>query len=266
MSALPASVQPLLDGYLTALRQQLPGFATGIFIHGSIALDAFNPRSSDVDMVTVISRRATQDDIARLTEIHRLLNERFPKPLLEVTYLQSSDLGKLGDAIAPHPTVHDGALQPSAHFDENSITWWLLKNRGIAMLGTLPDFEVDWAKLVADTHQNMNSYWARFTREPQRVAWLYSDFGVQWAVLGVLRQYYTFEAGGITSKDGAGYYALKSLPPHWHRLIEEALGIRQETSTSAYRFRLLRAFEAWRFLRWLIRSCNQLFTINAAGY
>jgi hypothetical protein len=265
VAEIPAEAKPLLDAYLAALGDQLPGFADGVFIHGSVALGAYNPRSSDLDVVTVISRAATADDVERLRQIHASLTRRFPKPLLEVTYLQPDDLGRDASDIAPHPYFHDGALRASGHFDENPITWWVLKNRGIALLGTLPDFAVDWDALVAETHANTNQYWARYTREPARIASLMSDFGIQWAVLGVLRQYYTFAARGITSKDGAGQYALEHLPSRWHRLVREALDIRQESYTPAYPLRLLRAVDAWRFLRWIIGECNRQRTSEAGS-
>jgi hypothetical protein len=49
----------------------------------------------------------------------------------------------------------------------------------------------------------MNTYWARFTTDPRYIAWLLADYGIQWTVLGVLRQFYTFREHAITSKVGA---------------------------------------------------------------
>jgi hypothetical protein len=105
---------------------------------------------------------------------------------------------------------------------------------------------------------NPNTYWKNFSCKPGRMAWLLTDFGIQWAVLGVLRQYYTFREQDISSKTGAGEYALKYLPTRWHRLIREAIHIREHTGVSVYPSRILRAVEAWAFLRYVIRSCNSL--------
>ena len=54
---LPPSIQPLLDAYLNALNQELPGLVTAVYLHGSIALDAFDPHFSDVDIVAVLDHR-----------------------------------------------------------------------------------------------------------------------------------------------------------------------------------------------------------------
>src|SRR5690606_30049075 len=92
--------------------------------------------------------------------------------------------------------------------------------------------------------------------DPKRIAWLFTNFGIEWTVLGVLRQYYTFVEQEITSKRGAGEYALAHLPSKWHRLIREAIQIREQAHDSLYRSRAERAFEAYSFLRYIIRFCN----------
>jgi hypothetical protein len=158
-----------------------------------------------------------------------------------------------------HPHYHDGVLHASGHHDINAVTWWVLKNRGIAVLGpepsTLP-YEADWDRLISDMRQNINTYWASFTTSPTRIVWLWSDYGIQWTVLGVLRQWYTFKENAITSKTGAGEYALKHLPAQWHRLIQEAINIRDKKPGSLYRFKLIRAIEAFRFLKEVVRLSN----------
>ncbi len=112
---------------------------------------------------------------------------------------------------------------------------------------------------MAATRENLNTYWARFTQEPTRMAWLLSDYGVQWVVLGVLRQFYTFKEQDITSKTCAGEYAVEHLPERWHRMIQEALNIRNQTNSSLYRLRIIRAVEAVRFLKFVIHFCNTNF-------
>ena len=258
---IPQGIAPLLEAYSTAIEQQLPGLTAGLYLHGSIALGAFNERSSDIDAIAVISRCCTASDVEVLKNIHQAIQKHYPRPFLEVIYLQASDLGQPKDKIEPHPYAHDGDFYPSGHFELNSITWWLLKNRGITLLGTPATelaFSVDWDRLIANMRINLNSYWRSYTRNPQRIAMLLSDFGVQWAVLGVLRQYYSFMEHGITSKDGAGLYALEHVPERWHRLIREALNIRSRTRQSLYGSPIVRAFDIYRFLKYIIRESNKL--------
>jgi hypothetical protein len=146
--------------------------------------------------------------------------------------------------------------------DLNGVDWWVLKNRGLTLRGPQTqslEFQVDWQILLTNMKHNLNNYWAAYTYKPNRVAWLFTDYGIQWVVLGVLRQYYTFKEQDITSKIGAGEYALAYLPPKWHRLIQEAINIREQPHTTLYKFRVDRAIEAYRFLRYLLHSVNNLF-------
>jgi hypothetical protein len=187
------------------------------------------------------------------------LETLYPTMPLEGSYVQPSDLGKLEPDLEPCPYFHDGEVVASGFFDINRVTWWLLKNRGITLLGTAAhdlDFILDWDALALDTLQNLNEYWARYIDNPIKIIWLLSDFGIQWTVLGVLRQYYTFRERSIISKVGAGDYALHSLPIQWHRIIQEAIDIRQQRQRSLYSWRFLRAVDAYRFLKWIISECN----------
>ncbi len=256
---LPQAVKPLIDAYIAALERDLPGLMNAMYLHGSLALDAFVPRFSDVDFITVLNRRPDEAEVKKLAAIHYEIAAAYPRPVMQGSYLQAGDLGRFENDIEPSPCYSDGILNPHGHNDINAVTWWLLKNKGITVSGTPAqalDFSVDWGGLVADMRLNLNSYWVKFTRVPARMIWLLYDDGIQWAVLGVLRQFYTFCENDITSKTGAGEYALQHLPKHWQKIVREALNIRNQTGGSLYRLKLLRAVDAFRFLRFIIGQCN----------
>ena len=86
-----------------------------------------------------------------------------------------------------------------------------------------------------------------------------TDWGVQWTVLGVLRQYYTFRENSITTKEKAGEYALEHLSSRWRALISEALNIRTGQDERFYRSRIKRTLDDRIFLKAVIRICNDLF-------
>jgi hypothetical protein len=183
-------------------------------------------------------------------KIHQTIAAQYPLWRLEGSYLQWNDIGQLEEAVAPAPIYHDDKLKRTGRFDLNCITWWMLKERGITIIGNEPpdlDFTVSWELLIAKMQENLNSYWGQFTRNPQRITWLLSDFGIEWTVLGVLRQYYTWMEQDITSKIGAAEYALAHLPPKWHRLIQEAIHLREQSHPSLYQSKLVRAGEVYNF-------------------
>ena len=256
---IPLPVQLVLNEYIGLINDALPDVLVGVYLHGSLALGAFELGLSDIDFITITSRRCSTADIDTLRAIHQWLSQQYPDIPLEGSYLQWRDVGQLQATMLPHPYIHDGILHSSGYHDINGVTWWILKYRGIAVIGPPPeqfDIQVDWDDLVAKMHDNLNTYWARFTTNPRRVAWLMTDYGIQWAVLGVLRQFYTFREHAITSKTGAGLYALRHTPEQWHGLIHEAIAIRTGSGGWPHRFRIVRALSARAFVQLIIAACK----------
>jgi hypothetical protein len=240
------------------LQERVPDLADACYLHGSIALNAFNDRLSDIDFIAVLRHRPTADELKHLQTIHQIINTEYPRWKLDGSYLQWEDLGRLPNTIAPSPYVAEGIFHPQGHRDLNLVTWWLLKYHGIARFGTLPSqltFTVSWDELVARMHDNLHRYWYSWTYSPMRLPQLFTDYGIQWTVLGILRLWYAFREGNIVSKTDAGRYALSHLPERWHPLIHEAINLRETPARRLYRSRICRAYDAVQFLRYIIWLC-----------
>lgn len=261
---VPKAIQPIIYEYAVLVNTQLRGLINSFYLVGSVALGEFNEKYSDIDFVTVLSRIATLEEIEKIGNVHKTIEQNHCRWKMSGSYIQLHDLGKVGCDIEPHPHFHDSVLKPNAYHDLNLVTWWELKNHGISVIGgNLQDlFVIDWDLLLSKMKQNLNSYWVSWTNHPKRVALLFSDWGIQWAVLSVLRQFYTFNENTITTKVKAGEYALKHLPTRWHHLIGEAINIRKDQRGSAYHSRLVRTIDGVSFLKYLIRFCNTRFDIG----
>lgn len=256
---VPEPIQPVIADYSSLTSKQLPNLLSGFYLVGSIALGEFNERFSDIDFVALLSQKAALEEIEALGNIHRAIEKKHPEWQMSGSYILTQDLGKLEGTLESHPHYHDGVLDPNSCSDLNSVTWWELKNHGITILGEAPGnlpFTVDWDLLITRMRENLNSYWMSWTKRPGRILAMYSDWGIQWAVLGVLRQFYTFNEHSITTKVRAGCYALGCLPVRWHQLIREAIDIRQGKEESTYRLRIVRMIEAVNFLKYVIQLCN----------
>ena len=256
---IPEPIQPLLQNYLLQVNQQTPNLVMAFYIEGSIALDGFNENFSDIDFIAILNRQINLAEIETLRNIHSIIEKSFPEWRMSGSYLQVSDLSHFNGTPSQNLSYHDGVLQPHGHFELSSVEGWILKNHGIALIGPEPQtlsFSVDWNLLIKIMRGNLNSYWRSWTNQPRRILRLFSDWGIQWAVLGVLRQFYSFRENSITTKTKAGEYAISCLPKRWHRLIQEALNIRAGRKHSAYRFRLSRTIEAVEFLKFVIQTCN----------
>ena len=258
-SVLPPAAQAVLRAYRDLLGDAAPGLVTGLYLYGSLALDAFSPQLSDIDFVAVTSRRCAPGDLAALEKVHSALLGRFPRPFMEGNYVIAEDMGRLREALPPLPHVVEGVLHPSGYRDISLVNWWVLRERGVVVWG-LPvadyGYTIGWGELLAAMYENLNSYWAGGTVSPRALAWLLTDEGVEWSVLGVLRLFYTFRERDIASKAGAGQYGLEHLPARWHGLIRYALRRRLGQPPAPYRSRIARALETRAFVRSVIATCN----------
>lgn len=258
---LPEVIRPLLEEFLALMEERLPGLVGGFYLQGSIALGAFNERLSDIDFIAFLNRDWAAADLAELQKIHDALRQKYPRWPIEGLFLAWPGQTEIAKVIRPFLNQHDRQVTPDSYFELNDVTWWLLKNRGITLKGSEAQtlgYTVDWQALLTGMHQNQNTYWANYTRKPEGIKQLFSDWGIEWAVLGVLRQFYTFRENDITSKTGAGQYALLHLPTKWHKLIREANRIREGSNLSLYKSRVLRGIEAFRFLRFIQKLCNAI--------
>jgi len=260
---IPEPIQPVLQNYLSLVNQQLPGVLQAFYVEGSIALGGFNERFSDIDFIASLNHQATPAEIEVLGRMHQTIDKSYSRWKMEGRYLPAHLLDQIGLPVEPALHYHDGVLHRDGHFELNSVDGWILKQHGITLVGPEPQalpFIVDWAALITAMRQNLNSYWVGWTNRPTRLLIMLADWGIQWTVLGVLRQFYSFRENTITTKVHAGEYALMCLPARWHPLIREALRIRAGLKRSTYSFRSARIVEAVRFLKFTIQTCNAHFT------
>lgn len=247
----PETIRPLLDEYLALTGKHLPSLFSGFYLEGSIALGGFNERLSDIDFIALFQREPTPAETETLRNIHAQIEKNWPRWKMSGSYLQPDFTSSLH--------YHDGVLTQHGPFTVNSVEGWILKNHGITLLGAAPQslpIAPNWDIIVRDMKTNLNTYWASWTRQPDRMLTLLSDWGVQWAVLGVLRQFYSFRENSIVTKTQAGEYALKHLPTKWHPLIREAISIREDGKKSGYLGRIGRMVNAVNFLKFVIETCN----------
>ena len=260
-ATIPPEIQTQLDDFLTQVNTTLPGLLNGFYLYGSIALEAFHPQKSDIDFLAIINRPCTETDIRQLADIHQIIATHYPVNPMAGCYVQKTVTGTIPVEVDTCPSYFDGAMHPLEPHDINLVTWWILKNHGITLQGIdIQSFapDVKWEVLIRAMRENLNSYWHAWAHHPKRALFLLSDWGIEWSVLGVLRLYYSFREAGVTSKSGAGEYALLQLPEQWHPLIQHALVLRNERVTS-YKNRLTRQQDTRQFLRFVIAKCNEMF-------
>jgi hypothetical protein len=265
---VPAALQPMLAELLSRLQQELPGLIAGFYLYGSVAYGAFDAAASDVDCLALTTRPCSAEELARLRRIHQQLAAQWPRCDLEISYVPREDCGPRREATPAHPLYQQGVFYERSDAELNSpfwssILWWQIKKRGIALLGPEPaalDFKVSEAALLEDNRRLVETYWIDWGRSPRLMAKLRYPKAVEWAVLGILRTYYTLREADVTSKAGAAEYGIAHLPARWHRLIRETLELRQRPAGQGLLHRWRRAVEAALFTRFMVGECRRVGT------
>ena len=269
---LPSPVQAVVDAFLTAVDAEVPSLIEGLYLVGSVALDDFRPHRSDIDFVAVMSRRPDVASLAALERIHIMLQEQWRRPFFDGIYVTWDDLAS-DPALLDHcPSAHEGRFQPAGRGD--LIAWHTLAWHGVRCRGpAVADLTVwtDAAALAAWTNDNLDTYWQR--RVLDRGAHLLTPYGLlgltewacEWCVTGVSRLHYTLATDAITSKEGAGIYALATFPDRWRRVIDEALRIRRAAGgRSLYRLPLSRRRDVRAFTAMVIADAHRLYRERGA--
>lgn len=257
--------EEILNLFLEKVEQSLPGLLEGFYLYGSIVLNDFYPKKSDIDFIAISKKRLLAEEFKLLQKIHRAIQSKFPKPNLNGIYIRWEDLGKDKSEISPFPYFYNGKMYKGGYFECNKVTWYELKYHGLVILGKpikSLDFQLDEVAMVEEIQENLKTYWVKWQRE--HANWffyksyllLFFEILVEWGVLGVARQYYTFQTKKITSKKAAGVFCLENTPSEFHEILKEAIRIREGKSKSIYSSIFKRRKAALAFMKYIIELKN----------
>lgn len=228
---LPDAVVATLSGFLAEADGLAPDLVKGLLVHGALGYGEFFAGRSDVDAVVLLSRRAGAGDLAALEEAHRLTGQAHDQPALEAVHLMADDLRRPPQDCPDVPAVHDHVFETASRFELNPVTWHQLAQHGITVRG-VPHTDLgiwtDDAALRAFTRENLATFWAEqrdaVTAHPDEAS---APWVSAFAVLGVARLHHLLATGAMTTKSGAGRYALEAFDDRWHPVIQDALAVRE---------------------------------------
>ncbi|TYP73756.1 nucleotidyltransferase domain-containing protein [Paenibacillus methanolicus] len=262
LGRLHPEVRGVLEEYAVQVHEAGLTSIRGFFLYGSIAMGGYTPNRSDIDFVALLERALNSEESGRLAAIHRNVGRERPSPEMNGIYVTRDRLGKLPHEISPYPCYYGGRFHEADWFECNLVTWHQLKKQGIALYGSMRelDYEVDWDRLLSRMRENVAAYWRPWVTESAKLysrkgMALYARSAVEWGVLGLTRLYYTFRENEITTKAGAGAYALEQLPASRHPIVIEALRWRSGES-SLYRSASARRQDALDYLHDMLAACE----------
>ena len=233
--AVHPRVQTLTQAFLANADQEAPGLVQGLYLTGSVALGDFRPHTSDVDFVIITEHHLTGDDLGALRRAHSRTRHQVPGPQFNGVHLTWGDLNRDSAECGPVPSVTNGRFRARAGADVNPVTWHVLADHGVTVRGPHP-VELDvWDEpesLRAWSLGSLDEQWRRWREKagrlvtPRGLAAL-GSLAPSWSVLSVSRLHFTLKTGEITSKSGAGRYALHAFPERWQRIVNECLRVRR---------------------------------------
>ena len=127
-SRIPIPVQNILNVYISLFHERIPNTLEGLYLHGSIALNAYINDSSDIDFIAIVNRHLTEVEVKIVSDTHRELNNKFKKTGMDGCYLLWEDIGKKQTETKKCLYVNEGKIGWSNHV-VNPITWWILRQR-----------------------------------------------------------------------------------------------------------------------------------------
>lgn len=227
-SQLPGDVASAVRSYLGAADRLLPGAIIAGAVGGSIALDAYRPGRSDIDIVAVISEewRSRRDLMRGLRLLHlsqlprvslRAARGLGASACCNTAFIWESEVSLRVTRITPIASHTGEIFDSQGAFDVNPVVWKELVDGGITIRGRgLGGWGLDPepAQLLPWVRENLQDYWAPLAEQLRTGSRKLSAGSVEWCLLGPARMHHTLATGEIIGKEAAGLYALTTFPDH----------------------------------------------------
>jgi predicted nucleotidyltransferase len=251
MQGVDAEVQSYLDRVVSTLRDHLGSELVGVYLHGSLAMGAFDPGRSDVDILAVctapLSRRRRMNLGAALAAITK------PPSGGDLEFSLVTEAPARARSAAPSFEVHvstheapfvvDGSERPGD--GDLVIHFAMARARGRALMGPEPaDLfpEPDRASLIRAFLSDIQ--WAR---EQGAAGWeghhMPELASMAYRVLNAARSWRYMETGELGSKvEGAAWLERRAPDPGMQALLDAALAFQRGATPDRPDDRTVNAF------------------------
>ncbi|ENQ3108142.1 Nucleotidyltransferase domain-containing protein [Bacillus sp. 491mf] len=254
--SIPKEVEFFLNQYVNELQKVISKEKlVGVYVYGSLALNAFHLETSDIDFVTVMKEQVSEAEKVKIRELHKRLRTDDLGKRMDGMYIPLVHVGKQNHEMSPYLYCSDGKIN-EGHWDINSVTWWTIKNSGITFFGQqaneLP-YEVTWDDVVSTMKYNVEQYWSEKVKRP------YLFLSTEWvesAVVTMGRIMCTLEMERIVSKDEGLQYMMKRCK-EWEPLLQEVYWVRQKEGLKPSLSRWRRAQMTKQYLLFWIEECKK---------
>lgn len=249
---VPDEVNGILAQLAAGARACFGDGLVGMYLRGSLALDAFDAETSDIDFLVVTRRPVSEAEFARLAELHeRLAASANPYAHhLEGSYIDAPAFRRFRKHERRHPSIGvDWPLQWQDHRDNWVLERALMRKHAMTLLGPVPGTLIDpisdeevRAAVRGELARRMEE-WELETAPP---AWLIPRNYQAFEIETMCRALYTLAMGEVSSKPVAVQWALeRGLPERWDALVRDSREWRADTGSAPAGIAEVQAFVQW---------------------
>lgn len=216
----------------TFLREAPTGLVTGLYLRGGVGFGEWVPGQSDVDFVATLDHRPDATEVDGLRRTHEAVALAHPDVAFDGSHVLAEDLAADPAGCPDVPTVLGRLFDAEGTVHDATVAWHELAWHGVHVAGPpIADLGV-WTsaeRLREFTVANLDTYWRgnadALAAMPSEGA---GEEACAWCVLGVTRLHHLLVTGQMTTKSRAGRWALATYPERFHRVLREALRIRED--------------------------------------
>jgi len=235
-------VRKVLREILSEMQSVVQDNLIGLYLYGSLAMDCYNPSSSDIDIIIVTRERLSLEQRKRVTEYLKGVCSKKSRIELSIVCEDAIRNPRYPMRVDLH-FEHWGNIFENEPDKEILSNLYTAKKRGLCVWG-VPRDDI-FTKISAEHHLRSVMEDIQHTREyihekPERVGY---DVTGYW-ILGSCRILAFLREGKVLSKLEGGRWGIANLPKEYHELIIQALSSYQEIvePSSEWEYQELEAF------------------------
>ncbi|WP_036819559.1 nucleotidyltransferase domain-containing protein [Pontibacillus yanchengensis] len=259
---VPQQVESLLTEYTEQLNNLLNDAIKGVYLYGSLALDAFEEGNSDIDFITILNRHLSVEEEEKLQQLHvTLKNDYSFGDEMDGVYMLNSQIGKYNEELEAYLYCEEGEIK-KGHWDINAVTWWVLEHHGVRITG--PDIkelplETSWNDVKKTLRYNTEHYWPN-----KKLIQLLGDEDALFAIETNARIFCTLDQERIVPKTEALSLLKEKIGTEWDTILLEGFHLRenhQDQASSYYSSPLMRAQVIMNFMEYIREECRSYYQL-----